>query len=315
MLAYLTKRVAVSFVVLLGIAAVTFLMIHLVPGDPARIELGAHATPEAVARIRHEMGLDRPFGDQFWTFIQNTVTGHFGNSYTFSAPVAETIEGRLAPTAILIAYGILIALVLGVPMAIFAAVRQGGYVDTAIRLVTTFSFAMPPFWFGLMLALVLGLELKIFPVSGYEPGISGIFRTLTLPALTLALALLVIVVRTLRSSLVEVLQSDYIEAARARGFSEKRVVLKHALRNSVIGTITILSSLFGYVIGVMVLIEAVFQIPGAGILLVQAVQKRDYQLVQALALLAGVIVVMIGLLTDIFHAMIDPRIRLAGRRE
>jgi peptide/nickel transport system permease protein len=315
MLTYLAKRVAISIVVLFGIAILTFLMIHLVPGDPARIELGAHATPESVAHVRHEIGLDRPFFAQFATYLGNTLTGQFGNSITFTAPVTEVIANRLAPTAILIGYGMLIALAFGVPLAIIAAVRRGGLVDGAIRLVSTFSFGMPPFWSGLMLSFIFGLELKLFPVSGYKSGIGGILETMTLPAVTLAFALLVIVVRNLRSSLIDVLQSDYIDAARARGFSERRIVVRHALRNSVIGTITILSSLFGYVISVMVLIEAVFQIPGVGILLVQAVQKRDYQLVQALALLAGVVVVFVGLFTDVIHAAIDPRIRLADRHE
>ena len=315
MLTYLAKRVAVSIVVLFGIAILTFLMIHLVPGDPARIEFGAHATPESVAHVRHEIGLDRPFFAQFVTYLGNTLSGQFGDSITFSAPVTEVIAGRLAPTAILIGYGLLIALAFGVPLAIIAAVRRGRLVDGAIRLVSTFSFGMPPFWSGLMLSFIFGLELKLFPVSGYKSGIGGIVETMTLPAVTLAFALLVIVIRNLRSSLTEVLQSDYIDAARARGFSERRIVVRHALRNSVIGTITILSSLFGYVISVMVLIEAVFQIPGVGILLVQAVQKRDYQLVQALALLAGVVVVFVGLFTDVIHAAIDPRIRLADRHE
>jgi peptide/nickel transport system permease protein len=315
MLTYIGRRVAVSIVVLFGIAVVSFLIIHLVPGDPARIALGAHATPQAVARIRHEMGLDRPLLDQFWSYLGNMATGQLGNSITFGGPVIETIGNRIAPTAILVTYGMLIALIFGVPMAIIAAVREGGWADSVIRLISTFSFGMPPFWSGLMLSFLFGLELKLFPVSGYKTGIGGIFETMTLPAITLAFALLVIIVRNLRSSLIEVLQSDYIEAARARGFSRRRIVVGHALRNSAIGTITILGSLFGYVISVMVLIEAVFQIPGVGILLVQAVQKRDYQMVQALALLAGVVVVFVGFFTDMIHAAIDPRIRLAGRHE
>ncbi len=315
MLTYLARRVAISVVVLIGIAIVTFVMIHLVPGDPARIELGSHATPEAVEHIRHELGLDRPFLDQFLTYLGHTLTGHFGNSITFGGSVTETIANRIAPTAILVAYGMLIALVFGVPMAIIAAVRRGGWLDNVIRLISTFSFGMPPFWSGLMLSFLLGLELKLFPVSGYKSGFSGVIETMTLPAVTLAFALLVIIVRNLRSSLIEVLQSDFVDAARARGFSERRIVIRHALRNSVIGTITILSSLFGYVISVMVLIEAVFQIPGVGILLVQAVQKRDYQMVQALALLAGAVVVFVGLFIDVIHATIDPRIRLAAGHE
>jgi len=315
MLTYLARRIAVSIVVLFGIAVVSFLILHLVPGDPARIELGAHATPEAVARIRHELGLDQPFLRQFLTFLSNTVRGHLGDSITFNASVTETILNRLAPTAILVAYGLMLAMLCGIPMAIAAAVWRGGWLDNVIRLVSTFSFGMPPFWSGLMLSLLLGLELKLFPVSGYKSGLVGIFETMTLPAITLAFALLVIVVRNLRSSLIEVLGSDYVDAARARGFTERRIVVRHALRNSAIGTITILGSLFGYVISVMVLIEAVFQIPGVGILLIQAVQKRDYQLVQALALFAGAVVVFVGLFTDILHAAIDPRVRLAGRHE
>jgi peptide/nickel transport system permease protein len=313
MLTYLVKRVAVSIVVLLGIALATFLMIHLIPGDPARIQLGIHATPQAVEQLHHKWGLDRSLPEQFWIYLGNLVTFDFGQSTAFSSGVSELISARVGPTAILLVYGILIALVLGVPLAIVAALRQGGWIDNSIRVLTTFTFAMPPFWLGLMLALLLGYELKWFPVSGYESGISGILRTLTVPALTIALGLLVIVVRNLRANLVTVLQSDYVEAARARGFSELRVVGKHAIRNSVIGTITILASIFGFLISLMVLIEAVFQIPGAGTLLVQAVQKRDYQLVQTLAFLGGAVVVLIGLATDLLYAWLDPRVRLQGR--
>lgn len=314
MLTYLVKRVAVSIVVLLGIAVATFLMIHLIPGDPAKIQLGIRATPAAVEQLHHEWGLDRSLPEQFWTYLGNLVSFDFGESTAFSSGVSELVTARVGPTAILVGYGILIALVLGVPLAIWAALRQGGWVDNAIRVLTTFTFAMPPFWLGLMLALLLGFELKWFPVSGYETGIDGILRTMTVPALTIGLGLLVIIVRNLRASLVNVLQSDYVEAARARGFSELRVVGKHAMRNSVIGTITILASLFGFLISVLVLIEAVFQIPGAGTLLVQAVQKRDYELVQTLAFLGGAVVVVVGLLTDIAYAWLDPRVRLQGRK-
>jgi peptide/nickel transport system permease protein len=313
MLTYLVKRLMVSIVVLLGIALLTFLIIHLVPGDPAKIQLGVHATPEAVAHLHKEWGLDKSWPEQFWLYLGNIVTFNFGQSTAFSSGVAELIGDRVGPTLILLAYGILIALVIGVPLAIVAALRQGGWLDNAIRVLTTFTFAMPPFWLGLMLALLLGFELKLFPVSGYQPGISGILRTLTVPALTIGLGLLVIVVRNLRANLVTVLHSEYIEAARARGYSELRVVGKHAMRNSIIGVITILASLFGFFIGLLVLVENVFQIPGAGTLLVQAVSKRDYQLVQTLVFLSGAVVVLIGFCTDIAYAWLDPRIRLQGK--
>ena len=313
MLTYLVKRLMVSIVVLLGIALGSFLMIHLIPGDPAKIQLGVHATPEAVEHLHHEWGLDRSLPAQFWLYLGNIVTLNFGESTAFSSNVAELVFNRVGPTALLLGYGIAIALIIGVPLAIVAALRQGGWIDNAIRVLTTFTFAMPPFWLGLMLALLLGFELKWFPVSGYETGVAGFFRTLTVPALTIGLGLLVVIVRNLRANLVTVLHSEYIEAARARGFGELRVVGKHAMRNSVIGTITILASLFGFLVGLLVLVENVFQIPGAGTLLVQAVSKRDYQLVQTLVFLSGAVVVVIGLLADVAFALLDPRIRLAGR--
>jgi peptide/nickel transport system permease protein len=313
MLVYLVKRLIVSIVVLLGIALGTFLMIHLIPGDPAKIQLGVHATPEGIAKLHKEWGLDESWAKQFWIYLGNIVTFNFGESTAFNSNVAELVGNRIGPTAVVLVYGILISLVIGVPLAIWAALRQGGWIDNAIRVVTTFTFAMPPFWLALMLALLLGYKLGWFPVSGYETGISGILRTCTLPALTVGLGLLVIVVRNLRANLVTVLHSEYIEAARARGYSELRVVSKHAMRNSIVGLITILASLFGFIVGLLVLVESVFRIPGAGTLLVQAVSKRDYQLVQTLVFLSGAFVVIVGFLADAAYAWLDPRIRLAGR--
>jgi ABC-type dipeptide/oligopeptide/nickel transport system permease component len=313
MLVYLVKRLIVSIVVLLGIALGTFLMIHLIPGDPAKIQLGVHATPEAVERLHKEWGLDKSLPQQFWLYLGNIVTFNFGESTAFSSGVSELIGTRVGPTAVVLVYGILISLVVGVPLAIWAALRQGGWIDNAIRVTTTFTFAMPPFWLGLMLSLLLGYKLGWFPVSGYETGIGGILRTCTLPALTVGLGLLVIVVRNLRANLVTVLHSEYIEAARARGYSELRVVSKHAMRNSIVGLVTILASLFGFIVGLLVLVENVFRIPGAGTLLVQAVAKRDYQLVQTIVFLSGAFVVIVGLLADFAYAWLDPRIRLAGR--
>ena len=185
--------------------------------------------------------------------------------------------------------------------------------DHGARLVATLSFAMPLFWLGLVLALVFGLKLGWFPVSGYESGVGGVLQTLTLPAFTLGLALTVVVVRMLRSSLLEVLQSDYIDAARARGFSERRIVGRHALRNAVMPTITILAINIGFLIGGTVVIEAIFRIPGLGSLLVDAVQRSDYQLVQGLVLLAGATVVLVSLAADVLQALIDPRVQAGGR--
>ena len=313
MLIYLIRRVALAVVVLFGLLVATFFIIHLVPGDPVRIVLAGRATPEAIARVRHELRLDRPLWTQFTLYVSHTLRGHFGTSFTLESPVAQIVGQRLGPSAALIGYGMLLSIVIGVPLAIVAALRPNSLLDKAVRLGTTFTFALPGFWLGLMLALIFGLKLGWFPVAGYSGGIGGILRTLTLPSLALGLALSGVVVRTLRSSLLEVLQSEYIEAARSRGLSELRVVGKHALRNSAMNTLTILSVNIGFLIGGTVVLEQVFQIPGLGSLLVDAVEKRDYQLVQALALLAGAAVVVASLAADIVQAVLDPRVRLAGR--
>jgi ABC-type dipeptide/oligopeptide/nickel transport system permease component len=312
-LSYLLRRLGLAFIVLFGLLVATFFMIHLVPGDPVRIVLAGRANPATIARLRHELALDRPVWDQFTLYMSHTLQGHFGNSFTLDAPVGEIVGQRLGPSVALIGYGMLLSLVIGVPLAIVAALRPNGWVDNAIRVGTTLTFAMPSFWLGLMLALIFGLELRWFPVSGYSGGIGGILRTLTLPALALGLALAAVVMRTLRSSLLEVLQSEYVEAARSRGLSELRVVGKHALRNSFMNTLTILSVNIGFLIGGTVVLEQVFQIPGMGSLLVEAVEKRDYQLVQALALLAGAAVVLASLAADIVQALLDPRVRLGVR--
>jgi peptide/nickel transport system permease protein len=310
---YVLRRLALSVGVLFGLAVVTFFIIHLVPGDPVQLALGGRGTPEAVAEVRGQLGLDRPLLTQFGDFLGGVVTGDLGLSVAQNAPVTEIIGQRLAPSAILIVYGLFVALLIGVPLAIVAALRPNGVVDNGIRLVTTFAFAMPAFWLGLMLALIFGLSLKWFPVSGYESGIGGVLRTLTLPAVTLGLSLAVVVVRTLRSSLLEVLQTEYIDAARSRGLGEWRVVGRHALRNAVMATITVLSVDIGFLIGGTVVVESVFQIPGAGSLLVESVRARDYELVQAIALIAGAAVVLLSLATDLLQATIDPRVRLAKR--
>jgi peptide/nickel transport system permease protein len=310
---YITHRVALSVVVLFGLLVATFFIIHLVPGDPVTIVLAGHGTPQAIADTRHQLWLDRSLPDQFWLYLTHTLQGHFGTAFTLNAPVGELIGQRVAPSAIMIVYGIVVSLVIGVPLAIVAALRPNGLLDNAIRLATTFTFAMASFWLGLMLSLLLGLKLGLFPVSGYQSGIGGVFRTLTLPALTLGLGLSAVVVRTLRSSLLEVLGSEYVDAARSRGLSELRVVGRHAMRNAIMSTITILSVNVGFLIGGTFVLEQVFQIPGVGSLLLQGVQKRDYQLVQALALLSGAAVVFVALAADVLQAFIDPRVRLARR--
>ena len=215
MIRYTAKRVLLSLFTLWGLATVTFFAFRVfVPGDPVVLALGPRASPESIALARHEAGLDKALLVQYWDFLVDTARLDWGRSFTLNADVGTILGQRVMPSVYLIAYGITIAFVIGVPLAIVSAVRKDRLSDHGIRLGTTFLFGMPPFWLGLMIALLFGLKLKWFPVSGYETGIGGLFRTLTLPALTLGLSLVVLVTRTLRSNLIATLSSDYIENAQ-----------------------------------------------------------------------------------------------------
>lgn len=307
---YFIRRLLAAVPVLIGLSIAAFLIIHLVPGDPVAQMLGAHATPANVASVRHELGLDRSLPYQYYKFVSGAITGNFGRSITLNQPIATLISQRAVATFWLILYGIVVAIVVGVPLAIWSAVRRDKWADQIIRLFSTTAFGMPTFWLGLILALVFGLELHWLPVGGYTNSYPELFKSLTLPAVTLGLSLTAIVIRTLRSSLLEALSSDYVQAARARGLSERRVVLRYGLRNSLGSMITVIAVNIGYLIGGTVVIETVFQIPGLGSLLVQSTLQRDYTLVMALTLVAGVAVVAVSLLTDFIYAVLDPRVRL-----
>lgn len=297
--------------VLIGLSIAAFLIIHLVPGDPVQQMLGARATPATVAQVRLQLGLDRSLPEQYLKFISGAVVGNFGQSITLNQPVSTLIGQRVVATFWLLVYGVFLAVLVGMPLAVWSAVRRDRWADQAIRLFSTTAFGMPTFWLGLVLALIFGLKFGWLPVGGYTNSFPGMFRSLTLPAITLAATLIAVVIRTLRSSMIEVLSSEYIEAARARGLTERRVVIRYGLRNSLGAMITVIAVNIGYLIGGTVVIETVFQIPGLGSLLVQSALQRDYTLVTALTLIAGVAVVAISLLTDFIYALLDPRIRLS----
>lgn len=297
--------------VLIGLSIAAFLIIHLVPGDPVQQMLGARATPATVAQVRLQLGLDRSLPEQYLKFISGAVVGNFGQSITLNQPVSTLIGQRVVATFWLLVYGVFLAVLVGMPLAVWSAVRRDRWADQAIRLFSTTAFGMPTFWLGLVLALIFGLKFGWLPVGGYTNSFPGMFRSLTLPAITLAATLIAVVIRTLRSSMIEVLSSEYIEAARARGLRERRVVIRYGLRNSLGAMITVIAVNIGYLIGGTVVIETVFQIPGLGSLLVQSALQRDYTLVTALTLIAGVAVVAISLLTDFIYALLDPRIRLS----
>jgi peptide/nickel transport system permease protein len=296
--------------VLIGITLASFLLIHFVPGDPARTVLGTHATPQAVDELHQKLGLDRSLPSQYWDFVSGAVTLDFGDSITQNTAIGPQLGERIPVTLFLLLYSVVISIVVAVPLAIASALRRNRPTDHAIRLFSMVTFAMPSFLLGLLLILIFSLKLGWLPTAGYGDGFVGHLRSLTLPAITVGLYLAPILLRTLRVSIIETLGTEYVEAARARGLSERRVILKHVLRNSLISTLTILGLNIGFLLSGLVIIENVFALPGLGTELVNSILSRDYPTVQALTLVFGVSVVAINLLTDVAYAELDPRVRL-----
>ena len=310
MTTYILRRIFQAIPVLIGITLATFVLIHLVPGDPARIVLGVQATPKAVATLNAQLGLDQPLITQYVNFVTGALTLDFGDSIIQKTSIGPILGERIPVTAFLLIYSVVIAIVVAVPLAVLSAIRKNRPTDHAIRLFSMVTFAMPSFLLGLLLILFFGLQLGWLPTSGYGEGFTGHLRSLTLPALTVGLYLAPILLRTLRVGIIETLDTEFIEAARARGLSERRILFKHVLRNSLVSTVTILGLNIGFLLSGLVIIENVFALPGLGSELVNAILQRDYPMVQALALVFGVAVVLINLLTDLAYAKLDPRVRL-----
>jgi peptide/nickel transport system permease protein len=309
MFRFLGLRLIHTLPVIVGITLAAFVLIHAVPGDPIRIMLGGKASQEHIDEVEHQLGIDRPLPEQYVDFVIGIPQGDLGESIILRRPVSSVVGERLGPSVFLLAYATLIAVAVALPLGIASALRRNRITDHLIRLLTLIAFAMPAFWLGLILIRNLSLNLGAFPVAGYGEGFLDNAHHLTLPALTIGLFLAAMLVRSLRSSLVEVFSAEYIEAARARGLSESRVVLKHALRNSLIATITVLAVNLGWLISSAVVIEKVFDIPGLGHLLVESIYTRDFPTIQALTLVFGLLVIAINLLSDLAYAAVDPRVR------
>ncbi len=310
MTTYIVRRIFQAIPVLIGITLATFILIHLVPGDPARIVLGAQANPKAVATLNGQLGLDQPLISQYFNFVTGALTLDFGDSIIQKTAIGPILTERIPVTAFLLLYSVVISIVIAVPLAVLSAIKKNRAADHAIRLFSMVTFAMPSFLLGLLLILFFGLQLGWLPTSGYGDGFVEHFRSLTLPALTVGLYLAPILLRTLRVGIIETLDTEFIEAARARGLGERRILFKHVLRNSLVSTVTILGLNVGFLLSGLVIIENVFALPGLGTELVNAILERDYPVIQALTLVFGVAVVAISLLTDLAYAKLDPRVRL-----
>jgi peptide/nickel transport system permease protein len=309
-LAFTGRRLVQLLPVLFGITLIVFFMIHLVPGDPARTLLGIHATDQSVAELHVKFGLDKPLWQQYFEFLGRLLHGDLGTSYFYNDSVTSLILGRLPATLWLITAAVLLAVGISVPLAVLAASRRNGWLDNTIRVVPLVALGMPAFWLGIMLILLLALRLGLFPVSGFGDDFAGHVHSIFLPALTVALAMTPILIRSLRTSMIGVLESDYVMTARAKGISTRRVTVHHALRNALIGSVTVLGVNIAYLVGSTLVVERVFAIPGTGSLMIDAIFNRDFSVVQGVTIVFAIIVVAVNLATDVAHAGLDPRVKL-----
>ncbi len=305
---FLARRMAQIVPVLLGIVLVVFLSVRLIPGDPAVVMLGAYATDENLATLRRELGLDLPVWRQFAIFAGNLLSGDLGQSLFFRRPVIEVILERLPATAALTLYAVVLSVALSAPLAIVSALRAGGWIDQLVRAVTTLALAMPYFWLGLNLLILFAVLIPVFPVAGYGETVPQHLWHLFLPALTIALHLGPTLMRTLRNTIIEVLQAPHVEFARTKGLPRGKLIRRHVLRNGLMATVTILGVNIGWLLGGSVVIEYVFNIPGVGSLILSSIDARDYPVIQGVTLVFGFLVVLINLLTDIVYRILDPRV-------
>lgn len=292
---------------LIGIMVVTFFLVHLLPGDPARSIVGIRASPELVADIRERLGVDRPLPAQLTSYFGHILQGDLGQSFVLRVDVRELIIARLPATLFLVAYAGALAMVLAIPLALVAALRRGRLSDQLIRGSLVVALGIPSFWLGILLVTFVALRTGWFPSGGYGEGLLGHLWHLFLPALTLAVSFLAVVVRSLRASLFEVLESDYVALARLKGISRPRLVTHHLLRNALKPALTILGLNLSYLLGTSVIVESVFAINGIGNTLVSAILARDFLVVQGIALTFGILVIVITLLVDLARLALDPR--------
>ena len=308
--AYVVRRLLQLVPIALGVTILVFFLIHLVPGDPARTILGNQATAPRVAALHHEWGLDRPLPVQYEKFMGRVLRGNLGTSLFYGVSAGHLVLDRLPVTLWVIGFGTLLSVLIAVPLAALAATKRDRIPDHVVRAVPLVGLGFPPFWVGIVLLLVFGLHLgRAFPVGGYGSGFVGHVHSMFLPALTVAFGIAPILIRSLRASLLEVLESEYVTTARSKGIPEHRVLVRHALRNAVISTVTVLGVNIGYLVGGTLVIEQVYALPGIGQLMINSIFQRDFPVVQAVTLVFSIMVVLVYLLSDVAHALLDPRVR------
>ncbi|WP_404404638.1 ABC transporter permease [Pelagibacterium halotolerans] len=314
MLAYIAKRLLAAIPVLFGLSIIVFGIMALIPGDTATAILGAYATPENVARVNRELGLDRSLPEQYWVWITNVLQGDFGRSYNLNRPVLDEILERYNATLILAGVSLVLCSIFGLLAGIVSAVRQFGWADRIITFFVLIGISMPAFWLGLLLILLFAVQWRVLPASGMFAVYGGgdfmdLLRHLILPAVTLAVVATGVIARLTRASMLEVLRQDFVRTARAKGLSERKVIYGHAFKAAFVNVIPVIGIQAGFVLGGAVYVETVFQWPGIGAMLVNAISTRDVLLVQGGVLLVAASYVLFNLVADVCQALLDPRLK------
>lgn len=314
MTGYILKRLVSAIPVLFGLSVIVFLIMGLIPGDPATAILGSYATPENVERINRQLGLDKTLLEQYGIWISNLLQGDFGRSYILNRPVLDEILDRFGATLILSGTALVLCSILGLLAGIVSAVRQFGWVDRAVTFVVLIGISIPSFFLGLLLILFFAVQWRLLPASGMYAAYGGgdlpdLLRHLILPAATLSVVATGVIARLTRASMLEVLRQDYVRTARAKGLNERTVIYKHAFKAALVSVVPVIGIQAGFVLGGAVYIETVFQWPGIGAMLVKAISTRDILLVQGGVLVVAASYVLFNLLADVVQSLLDPRLK------
>ncbi len=307
---YIIKRLLQMIPVIFIVTVLIFILIRLIPGDPASIMLGPKVKPEVLEAYRIKMGYYEPVWIQFLNFFTNFLRFDLGDSIHFHMPVTDLIKSRLGVTVWFTIVSTVMTVIISIPLGYIAGIKKDKPVDQGIRSFALLGLSLPSFWIGLMLLLVFGVHLKWFPVSGWGEGFFGHLESLILPSLTMAIATSSVIIRNTRNNVVDVKNQIYVDFAKAKGVSPLRVSTMHIIRNALIPTVTLLGMRIGYMLGGSVIIESIFALPGIGELLISSVLRRDYAVVQGVVITFVIIIMFVNLVTDILYSIIDPRIRI-----
>ncbi len=310
---YILRRFILLVITVILVSIITFGVFQILPGDPVRTMLGTEADPAQIENLRSELGLDRPLYEQYFDWVKGLLTGELGDSIRFSMPVTELLVTRLPVTMSLAAITLFIVCLISLPLGIFAARRQNQLSDLTLSTATQIGMAVPSFWLGMILILYVGMKVDFFRISGYIPwstSITGALSTLILPAVTIAIPLIAVNFRYVRTAILEQVRLDYVRTIRSKGIVERVVMYKHVLKNAMIPILTVFGIITAEIVAGTIIVEQVFSLPGIGQLLITAINNRDFPLVQGIVMYITVAVVMINFIVDILYTVLDPRIRL-----